>query len=418
MLATPELIRQSNQQRLLEAALPRWLREVPLYRRHAADGSHPGEEEGPEAILERLPLITKEDIRRNFPANFLRRGQELEALLEQDLVELEHTSGSTDERTPLLLGRGWWSEQEARALRLNGFVERVLEESPEARRVNLSSPNCNGDICYHGVPSRHDRIVGDALVASLSRQPFLWSERELERIVGETLDWQPQFLDVDPVYGVVFARYCERQGVRLPGLKFVLCSYEYLSVAHRQILERAFRVPVFNLYGSTETGHLLMEDERGRMLPSLETAHLEIINADMAGIGELVVTTVTNDYMPLLRYWIGDLVELRAEPYQTAYVLHGRLADAVRAGDGGCRTLRQVDECFRGISGIAHYQLRREQKGGFTLWYVPDGPGPDARGLAELRTRLSDLLQCRGSVTFRPSDILLAEPSGKFRLTL
>ena len=46
-------------------------------------------------------------------------GVELEALLDQEAVELEHTSGTAEERTPLLLGRGWWAEQEERALRLN-----------------------------------------------------------------------------------------------------------------------------------------------------------------------------------------------------------------------------------------------------------------------------------------------------------
>ena len=31
------------------------------------------------------------------------------------------------------------------------------------------------------------------------------------------------------------------------------------------------------------------------------------MDADPDGVGDLVVTTLTNDYMPLLRYRIGDL---------------------------------------------------------------------------------------------------------------
>ena len=80
------------------------------------------------AELRRLPLITKHDIRRDFPRNFLRAGVELDTLLDQDLVELEQTSGTSEERTPLLLGRGWWAEQETRALRLNPYVTGVLDE--------------------------------------------------------------------------------------------------------------------------------------------------------------------------------------------------------------------------------------------------------------------------------------------------
>ena len=160
MLATPELIQEAALPYRLGQVLPRWLREVPLYQR-AGDSPRPGGAVISMAELRRLPLITKQDIRRDFPRNFLRAGVELDALLDQDLVELEQTSGTSEERTPLLLGRGWWAEQEARALRLNPFVASVLDEFPEARRVTINSPVCSGDICYTGVPSRADRAVGN-----------------------------------------------------------------------------------------------------------------------------------------------------------------------------------------------------------------------------------------------------------------
>ena len=237
MLATQELIQEASMIHRLSEVLPRWLREVPLYQRGgatapAADGALS------IADFRRLPLITKQDIRCGFPHNFLRPGVELEALLDEELVELEQTSGTSEVRTPLLLGRGWWAAQEERALRRNPFVDGVLNEFPNARRVTISSPVCSGDICYTGTPSRAERTVGNALFVSLSRLPFLWSEADLARMAAEAAEWQPQFLDVDPVYGVVFARFCERKGIRLPSLKFVLCSYEFVSIAHRRILQR------------------------------------------------------------------------------------------------------------------------------------------------------------------------------------
>ena len=151
-------------------------------------------------------------------------------------------------------------------------------------------------------------------------------------MAAEIAEWSPQFLDLDPVHGTRFALYCEQHGIRFPSLRFVLCSYEFVSVVHRRILNRVFGVPVFNLYGSTETGHLLMENERGEMKPSYDTAFLEIVDADEHGIGDLVVTTLTNDYMPLLRYRIGDLAERIERPYASDFVVHGRSRDAL---DGG-----------------------------------------------------------------------------------
>ena len=415
MLATQELIQEAALPYRLGEVLPRWLREVPLYQR---SGELPSLGGGAISLAElrRLPLITKPDIRRDFPRNFLRAGVELDTLLDQDLVELEQTSGTSEERTPLLLGRGWWAEQEERALRLNPYVASVLDEFPEARRVTVNSPVCSGDICYSGAPSRADRIVGNALFVSLSRYPFLLGEAELARMAAEAVEWQPQFLDVDPVYGVLFALYCERRGIRLPSLRFILGSYEFVSVVHRRILDRVFGVPVFNLYGSTETGHLLMEVGRGEMRASLETALLEALNTDSQGVSELAVTTLTNDFMPLIRYRIGDLAERHERPYYTSYVLHGRAKDAFAASDGRRVTTWQLDQCLANLAGIAHYQLCERTGGEWLLRFVPDITAPRAEDMAELRQRLARLLGVSGKLAVQQTDLLVPESSGKFRL--
>ena len=234
-------------------------------------------------------------------------------------------------------------------------------------------------------------------------------------MVSETLDWQPQFLDVDPVYGVIFALYCQRQGIRLPSLRFVVCSYEYLSLVHRQILQRVFQVPVIDLYGSTETGHLMVEESSGLMRPSLETAFLEVLNPDLKGVGDLVVTTLTNEYMPLVRYRIGDLVEKSELSYNTRYVLHGRSADAFQTTRGRV-TSRQVDQCFSGLSGFAHYQLLQRDGDQWQLRFVPDGASPDAAGLQTIRERLVECLGVQGALTISPTNLIMPESSGKFRL--
>jgi phenylacetate-coenzyme A ligase PaaK-like adenylate-forming protein len=79
----------------IASTVPRWLAEVPLYQ-----GLWP-QRGGHEPDLDffrrfrSLPIITKHEIRRGFPHNFLRAGVALEYLLERELVELERTSGTT-----------------------------------------------------------------------------------------------------------------------------------------------------------------------------------------------------------------------------------------------------------------------------------------------------------------------------------
>jgi len=405
MLATPELIREAAQPAQLQSLLPRW-REVPLYREAFART---------DLTLANLPVITKREMRAGFPQNFLPPGRNLDQLLAAQLVELEHTSGTSEDRLPVILGRGWWNDQEERALHLNGLVSRVLEEHPQARRATLTSPACNGLTCPTVWMSQTQRTLGNALFVNLSRIPFVLSDAELQRMADEIAAWSPQFLDLDPVHGAWFALFCERNGIRFPSLRFILCSYEFVSVVHRRLLQRGFGVPVFNLYGSTETGHLLMENEAGEMKPSYDTALLEVVDPDAAGIGTLLVTTLSNDYMPLLRYRIGDLVQRQERSYGTDYVVHGRIRDALCADDGARVTTWQVDQCFAGVSGIVHYQLRQSLGGDCHLRYVPVSDELDSAQLRAVVERLESMMS--RTVTTELVPALLPEASGKFRLT-
>jgi phenylacetate-CoA ligase len=314
----------------------------------------------------------------------------------------------------LILGQGWWAQQELRALRLNRQVAHALDEFPDARRATINSPVCSGDVCYTGTPSKSERAVGNTLYVSLSRQPFFWSEMELARIASEIAEWEPLFLDADPVYAVVLALYCERYAIRFPSIRFILCSYEYVSVVHRQILTRVFGVPVYNLYGSTETGHLLMEDEGGRMVPSLDTAYLEVAEPDAKGIGPLVATTLSNEFMPLIRYRIGDLAECCGGSNPPTYRVHGRARDAFALSNGSRVTTLQLDDCFAGLDGVAHYQLVERAAQPWLLRFVADCTAPSESTLLTVQQRLE--LRMNAPVVFQKTDALMPESSGKFRL--
>jgi phenylacetate-CoA ligase len=412
MLATPELIRETAQLRRLAELLPRW-RQVPLYRDSLVQlTAHEF-----SAGFQQLPFLQKREMRAGFPRNFVPAVPSLESLLENHPIELEHTSGTSEERLPVIFRRGWWDDQEQRALRLNRFVAGVLDEHPHPRRATLTPPACNGLTCPTAWMSREQRTLGRSLFVNLARIPFVLEEKELARMAAEIADWSPQFLDVDPVHGTWFALHCERHGIKFPSVKFIICSYEFVSVVHRRILQRVFGVPVFNLYGSTETGHLLMENERGEMKPSYDTAFLELVNEDSRGVGDLIVTTLSNDYMPLLRYRIGDLAERRARPYGTEFVIHGRAGAALLSASGERVTTWDVDQCFADAEGIAHYELRQDERGEAVLRFIPEGSGPSGKTLARVLSRLNDRLEPQREIQAQAMDVLLPSPSGKFRLT-
>ncbi len=367
----------------------------------------------PEPRLEDLPRITKAELRAHSPGDFLPRRFDLTELEQAGEIEEESTSGTSGASVRVIFGRTWWAEQESRALRQHPLIAGLLAADPAARRAVLTTPGCSGVSCFARWLNVEQRTLGSTLFVNQSRIPFALPAEKLAQMAAETAAWAPTFLDVDPVHGAWFALHCERHGLRFPSLRFILTSYEYASVVHRRILERVFGVPVINLYGSSETGHLLIDHPDGGMVASPETAELELADVDESGVGQLLVTTLTNEYLPLVRYEIGD----HAERTGGRWIVHGRLRDTLRGADGRVVTTRRVDACFRDITGVAHYQLRQSADGSAELNLLPEHPNGDLSGLHPvLAARFTELLG--RPVTVADTDRIAPEDSGKFRLTL
>jgi phenylacetate-CoA ligase len=402
------------------------LSKIPRYRETVEKLLDKASEQNLEEAWEEMPFIRKADLRERFPESFGFTRQELTEMAAQQKIELERTSGTTEESVELILPEGWWARQEARALSLNERILSTFEPDPfydnapmPPRRVNIVSPACNNDVSFAGVPSCEARTLGRILFVNLSRHPFLWTDEAKKQMLEETLEFKPVFLDVDPVYGTLFADYCRKQNVCIPSLKYIVSSYEYLSRAHRRYMHEVFSVPVYNLYGSTESGHLLIEDEAGLVKVVRENAYLEFLPLPCDDtLKECVVTTLTNPYMPLLRYRIGDLLCKREDRYR----LMGRLKDAAFTRTGECVPVAWIDDAISVSQKILHYQLIQSPDNPCDWrldYYLRNDKGP----LSDLEKRLingnlSTFLGWDFDLEFKETDYIACEPSGKFRLIL
>jgi phenylacetate-CoA ligase len=404
-LSSPPIARTSDEAERLQAAIAQTA-AIPFY--DTADWQAAFALRS--AQLADLPRITKSQLREHSPEGFLPDGLTVESLLARGLIEEESTSGTSGASVRVVFGKTWWAEQELRALRQNPLLAECFGDQTSLRRAVLTTPGCSGVSCYNRWLNLEQRTLGDSRYVNQTRIPFSLGDDKLAVMADEVAAWEPAFLDVDPAHGAWFALHCERHGRRFPSLRFILTSYEFTSLVHRTIMERVFGVPVIDLYGSSETGHLLVETD-GVMRPSPETALLESTAVD--GIGELLVTTLTNPYLPLLRYEIGDYVER----VDGGFLVHGRKRDALRGADGRMITTRQVDATFVGVRGIAHYQLRQRMDGSAHLSLLPEQAGDGlASAQATLVERLSVLLGT--PLTSDSVGLLTPEDSGKFRLTV
>ncbi len=135
-------------------------------------------------------------------------------------------------------------------------------------------------------------------------------------------------------------------GIEPYPLKAVIVSGDTLFTNMRSSIESFFQCKCFNHYGQTENSAMAMECSNGRMhiIPMLGI--VEILREDGSPcnpgeVGEIVITSLLNDAMPLIRYRVGDYAAwgktqqcLCGNPSPIITNLEGRVDDYLVTTDG------------------------------------------------------------------------------------
>lgn len=167
---------------------------------------------------------------------------------------------------------------------------------------------------------------------------------------------------------------------RFPKPASIVHAYEYTPVNVRHYLYEHFDCPVIDLFGSTELGYLYYSDRNGRYHPYLDKMSVELVPvAPDSGIFSMIVSSVRNPYMPLIRYRSGDCARtLDGTPDPTKIVRFcGREKELLTSAHGrGPVAQGDLDDCVSGASSrVFVHQLR----------VVGDARGAAGLGETELR---------------------------------
>lgn len=140
--------------------------------------------------------------------------------------------------------------------------------------------------------------------------------------LNEQFDW---LRHEQPVYLLTLASNLRglaeeslRRGLGLPGLVEARAYGECCDSRLRDLVRRAWNVPVTDLYSSQETGTIALQcPDHEHLHVQSENVLLEILRDDgsACGVGEIgrvVVSTLHNYASPLLRYENGDYAEVGA----------------------------------------------------------------------------------------------------------
>lgn len=226
--------------------------------------------------------------------------------------------------------------------------------------------------------------------------------------------------------------FAEAEGLKITGPQAIMTSAGTLYPFMREVIERVTGKKVFNRYGSREVGNIAIEcEEHDGMHVASKHVKVEIVDENLKpcppGVeGEILVTTLANYAMPLIRYRIGDYGAFKegtcacGRPGPLLADVVGRVTDAFRTASGKVIPA----EYFIHIIGVVlnrgairKFQVVQKDLTHIVVNAVPTNSYTDADG-AEIEDKIQAVMGADVRVDIEKMTNIPALSSGKYRYTI
>lgn len=346
------------------------------------------------ADIRRFPFTLKSDLRDNYPFGMF-------AVPRENLLRLHASSGTTGKPTVVGYSKAdldLWSDLMARSLACAGAMPGDIVH------------NAYGYGLFTGGLGAHygaERLGCTVVPVSGGRT---------ERQVTLLKDFGANVLCATPSYALNIAEIAVGMGVDLRQLPLRVGAFgaEPWSEAIRRDLEERFGIAAVDIYGLSEIlgpGVACECHSAQAGLHGWEDHFLfEIVDPEslqpmpMGESGELVITTLTKEALPMIRYRTRDITRLNDEPCRCGRT-HVRIM-RVTGRDDDMLIIRgvnvfpsQVEAVLVGFPGLApHYQIVLTQEGALDVMTVEIEIAPDtgstdrARKAKEVSSHIKSLI--------------------------
>lgn len=374
-----------------------------------------------------LPALTKKDIRDNFPYGMLPYDCDLDKGINDGEITLVETSGTTDDKITNIWNQKWWDASEAASWELNSYMSQIATGSHN--EAILSNPINVGIISDEIDLPMESRRLARFLYLNEKTDPVAWTPTIMERMIQELNTFRPAVLEANPSYLARLCRYVNnrREVVFQPGA--IVFTYEYTSHCYyRQIRQIFPNVPMVSSYGTTETGYVFMQCEKGKLHQNSQYSRVDFqpFQKEHGGplLGRILVTPLGNQWSYLLRFDTGDIVQLEAGGKcdcgrNLGLILssvNGRRANLTLTCRGRLVTLYELDKALSVLQDIDEYELVQTGAGVYDLHLVSQrlDKGKLSADAARILQKLYGQ-EAEVSVTYRAA--IVPERSGKYLLS-
>jgi phenylacetate-CoA ligase len=308
--------------------------------------------------IEKIPFTTKDDLRDNYPYGMF-------AVPMKDVVRIHASSGTTGRPTVVGYTRkdlDTWSELVARMAFMAGAREQDIAQ------ISFGYGLFTGALGLHYGLER----IGAAVVPV--------SSGNTERQINLMRDFGSTVLVSTPSYAMYMAEVSEEMGVKRDDIRLRLGLFgaEGSTKEMRNEIERRWGITATENYGLSEIigpGVSGECEEKDGMHIAEDHFLAEIIDPatgrklDYGEKGELVITTLTKEALPLLRYRTRDITSLNPEPCRCGRTLMRMSRVEGRSDDmliiRGVNVFpSQIESVLMNIKGVGpHYEIVVTRKG-------------------------------------------------------
>jgi phenylacetate-CoA ligase len=288
----------------LQHTVQRCAERVPFYQQRLAAAGVRAEDLHSLEDVQRLPFTTNADLRANYPDGLLAVGR-------HDVSRLHTSSGTTGKPKAIFFSRS--DVDRAADLIARCLVMTGVRQGDVLQNM-MTYGLFTGALVMHYGAEKVGLLVIPAGPGNSERQLLLMQ------------DFRTTVIHATPSYALYFATFLEKKGInprRDLALRKAFVGAEPHTEETRRKIEEALGIDAYNSYGLSEMNGpgVAFECEQKHGMHLWEDHFLMEIIDPVSGAprsegepGELVLTSLTREAMPLLRYRTRDVTSIIPEP--------------------------------------------------------------------------------------------------------
>jgi phenylacetate-CoA ligase len=270
-----------------------------------------------------------------------------------------------------------------------------------------------------GFKSKTIQKAKDQLLGRKRLSAFEMNDHNCKRFFYKLVKHQPFYFYCYPSALYQFALSLEKQNFNGGdiGASIAICTGEVLFSYHRTKIESILNCRVVNEYGSTENGIIGFECEYGN-LHLVPTVHVDVVNPDSDGFGELAVTELNSRSVSFIKYKTGDVGRVLGfgcpcqRPYEKIELREGRVGDLIVCPNGDLVYAAVLAYILK--SYAIQFKAVQKEKDLINIHIIP-AKTYNASSEKKIRSVLSSFLGPEMRINFIRVNFIAPEKSGKLR---